>query len=132
MKMTEEKFNMLKKLVGKLSTGEVAQIVGLKPQSIPAYGRFKTWEDYQAYKVEHNAKQRAMRKSKQLEIPMPLATVNGQTSTDKLLVDINNSLQRLIELEITKSAKRDAYHARKGDQLERTGFRSYFQRNTDE
>lgn len=132
MRMTEQKFNRLKRLTGKLPVSDIAEIVGLKPQSIPAYGRFSTWLDYQAYKARHNAKQRAMKKSKQLVIPMPLATANGQTSTDKLLVDINNSLQRLIELEITKSAKRDAYHARKGDQIERTGFRSYFQRGTDE
>lgn len=119
MKMTEEKFNMLKKLVGKLSTGEVAQIVGLKPQSIPAYGRFKTWEDYQAYKVEHNAKQKAMKKPKQLEIPMPHATTDTRYKllTNELLADIADKLQQLIDMEVRKNEKRDAYHARKGDQL---------------
>lgn len=111
MRLTEDKFNMLKKLVGKLTTNEVAQIVGLKPQSIPSYSRFNTWLDYQAYKARHNAKQRAMKK------PGQHAVAGTRPLTDELLVDIADKLQQLIDMEVRKNEKRDAYHARKGDQL---------------
>lgn len=135
MRMTEQKFNRLKRLTGKLPVSDIADIVGLKPQSIPAYGRFKTWEDYQAYKVAHNAKQRAMKKPRQLEMLLPQGAITvtaGKPTIEELLVDINNSLQRLIELETNKMLKREAYYASKNEMPRRSSFRSYWERNKDE
>lgn len=133
MRMTEQKFDKLKRLTGKLTVSEIAEIIGLKPQSIPSYSRFETWDDYQAYKVRHNAKQREAKKPKQLEMPMPDIVINEpKYSMEELLIGINDKLQELIDLETAKMTRREEYYASKNEQPRRSNFRSYWERNKDE
>lgn len=53
MYMTEEKFNIVRLLLDKeVPVEQISKVTGFKPNSMANYKKFRTWEDYSAYKVQ--------------------------------------------------------------------------------
>ena len=128
MRMTEEKFNTLKKLQGsKFTNAEKAKMVGLQPQSIKQYDRFSTWDEYCAYKANLCAKQAAKKGSAGVE-QLKMDIYQTATLDDVIakmqeiheeVVDLNINIRSLIGWEEKKQAQKEAYWA---EQKQKEGY----------
>ncbi len=108
--VTEEQFDFLKMLKQKgVKNSLIAEIVGIKPNSVSHLNQFKTWQDYTAYKKEKNEifkqgylKKKMLSDTTNTETPPENVSLNEVKPQDNLdlqidILDIKDKLDLIIK-----------------------------------
>lgn len=134
MRMTEEKFWLVKKLdKAQCTHKEIAQAIGCKPSSVGKFKSYKTWEEYCEFKNKYaekvrNKKQYAQEDLREVATSYKPATLDDVIAMMEKIhedaVDMHLAIMELVNWEVSKQKQKEEWWAKKEDEKKSWNWRS--------